>query len=277
MSGRQVVPGSAEMQEDGTQYRQCPWATRSATARMLSTVPSRTVGVKPATRHISTVNWLNSGARTSSASSTARRPGRRPGWRPVRRAGGRAEPGPQRIVAEQVRVDLRRCERGPADADVQAAVGELPILPGHAGLDLVDHQGGVAGLDVVQDLRHRAVAGVDDARSRETCSPLRRCGAVRVGQICGLGVTPPRKSISRIWWALRSSRRDGQLPPQSLSAAHATMAHRAEMQLLGQGHEITQLTQLHARRPPCRSLAAATIGRAQQRRSSSRPAPQAPI
>ena len=30
MSGRQVVPGSAEMQEEGTQYEQRPWATRSA-------------------------------------------------------------------------------------------------------------------------------------------------------------------------------------------------------------------------------------------------------
>ena len=39
MSGRQVVPGSAEMQEEGTHYRQRPWATRSAAARMLSTVP----------------------------------------------------------------------------------------------------------------------------------------------------------------------------------------------------------------------------------------------
>jgi hypothetical protein len=25
VSGRQVVPGSVEMQEDGTQYRQRPW------------------------------------------------------------------------------------------------------------------------------------------------------------------------------------------------------------------------------------------------------------
>ena len=35
------------MQEDGTQCRQRPWATRSAAARMLSTVPSYTVGMKP--------------------------------------------------------------------------------------------------------------------------------------------------------------------------------------------------------------------------------------
>ena len=35
------------MQEDGTQCRQRPWATRLAAARMLSTVPSYTVGMKP--------------------------------------------------------------------------------------------------------------------------------------------------------------------------------------------------------------------------------------
>jgi hypothetical protein len=64
VSGRQIVPGSAEMHEEGTQYRQRPWATRSAAAPMLSTVPWCTVGVNPADRHISTVNWLNSGART---------------------------------------------------------------------------------------------------------------------------------------------------------------------------------------------------------------------
>jgi len=56
VSGRQMVPGSAAMQEEGTQYRQRSWATRSAAARMLSTVPPYTVGVKPAARHISTVN-----------------------------------------------------------------------------------------------------------------------------------------------------------------------------------------------------------------------------
>ena len=56
------------MQEEGTRCRQPPWATRSAAARMLSTVPPYTVRVKPADGHISTVNWLNSGARISSAS-----------------------------------------------------------------------------------------------------------------------------------------------------------------------------------------------------------------
>jgi hypothetical protein len=31
---------------------------------------------------------------------------------------------------------------------------ELLVLLGHAGLDLVDDQVGVSGLDLVQDLRH---------------------------------------------------------------------------------------------------------------------------
>jgi hypothetical protein len=39
-NGRQMVPGSAEMHEDGTQYRHRPPATKPTAARMLSTVPS---------------------------------------------------------------------------------------------------------------------------------------------------------------------------------------------------------------------------------------------
>ena len=70
---------------------------------------------------------------------------------------------PQRVLPEQQRRHLRRGERGPADADVQAAVGQLLVLLGHAGLDLMDDQARVAGLDLVQNLRHRVVAGVDDA------------------------------------------------------------------------------------------------------------------
>jgi hypothetical protein len=66
-------------------------------------------------------------------------------------AGGHQDP--ERVLAEQQRCDLRRGERGPADPDVQPAVGQLPVLLGHAGLDLVDHQAGVAGLDLVQDLQ----------------------------------------------------------------------------------------------------------------------------
>ena len=69
---------------------------------------------------------------------------------------------PERIAAEQVRGDLGRGQRGPADSDVQAAVDELLVLLGHGGFDLMNDQAGVPGLNLVQDLRHRVVAGVDD-------------------------------------------------------------------------------------------------------------------
>ncbi len=65
--------------------------------------------------------------------------------------------------AEQQRRDLRRGERGAADADVQATVDKLLVLLGDASLNLADDQAGLAGLDLVQDLRHRVVAEVDDA------------------------------------------------------------------------------------------------------------------
>jgi hypothetical protein len=60
---------------------------------------------------------------------------------------------PEGVAAEQVRGDLGRGECGPADAYVEAAVDQLLVLLGHAGFDLVDYQAGVAGLDLVQDLR----------------------------------------------------------------------------------------------------------------------------
>jgi hypothetical protein len=63
----------------------------------------------------------------------------------VRRAGGGAVPGCRAGRGGQARGDLGRGVRGPADADIQPAVGELPVLLGHAGLDLGDDQTGVAG------------------------------------------------------------------------------------------------------------------------------------
>ena len=126
MSGRQMVPGSAEMQEEGTQYRQRPWVTRSAAARMLSTVPSCTVGVKPGgPAHLDgeLVEF-----RGLDLFGEQQRLGGQHGdgdgvqcGEPV--AGG--DQDPERVVAEQVGGDLGRGERGPADADVQPAVGEL--------------------------------------------------------------------------------------------------------------------------------------------------------
>ena len=59
------------------------------------TVPAYTAGVNPAGRHISTVNWLNSGARTSSASSSGSVARSATGRPPARRTGDRLAPGPR--------------------------------------------------------------------------------------------------------------------------------------------------------------------------------------
>ena len=69
--------------------------------------------------------------------------------------------------------------RGAAESDVQAAVGELLVLLGDAGLDLVDDQAGVAGLDLAQDLRHRVVAGVGDGDAQRRGGGRRVPGGLR--------------------------------------------------------------------------------------------------
>jgi len=75
---------------------------------------------------------------------------------------------------------------GDVDTYIQPAVDQLLVLSGHTGLDLVDHQAGVAGLNLVQDLRHRIIAGINDPdpqrRSRAHRAPCHRRGAVHVRQ-----------------------------------------------------------------------------------------------
>jgi hypothetical protein len=154
---------------------------------------------------------------------------------------------------------LRRCERGAADAYVQPPVDELLVLLGHAGLDLVDHQAGIAGLHLVQDLRHRVVAGVDDADAQ------RRDGACRIP--CGFrGADRVRKNLPRldqehhpgggqrdmVGAALQEA--DAQLALQSLHLLAQgrlddvlALGRPAEVQFLGQRHEVAQLPKLHAR------------------------------
>ena len=129
MSGRQVVPGSREMQEEGTQYRQRPWATRPAAAR---------------------------------------------------------------VVAEQVRGDLGRGVRGPADADIQPALGELTVLLGHAGLDLVEDQAGGAGLNFAERPRDRSAVprpGSPNSEADATPWPPTSVSAISAG----------RRRVAR-WW-----------------------------------------------------------------------------
>ena len=168
----------------------------------------------------------------------------------------------QRVVAEQARGDLGRGVRGPADADVQAAVGELPVLLGHAGLDLVDDQAGVVGLHLVQDLRHRVVAGVDDGDPQRG----RRFGraAGDGGGPVGVGQDLPRLGQERrpgggqrdvVGAAFQQPDAQLTLEPLDLLAQRGLhdvlpRGRAAEVQFLSQRHEIAQLTQLHARRPP---------------------------
>ncbi len=160
---------------------------------------------------------------------------------------------PERVPAEQQRRDLRRGERGASDADVQAAVEELLVLLGDAGLDLVDDQAGVAGLNLVQDLRHRVVARVDDADAQRRGGARRPPGNLR-------GSVDVRQDLPRldqendagsgqrdmVRAALEEA--DAQLTFQPLHLLAQRRLHDvlpvgrpAEVQLLRQRHEIAKL------------------------------------
>ena len=167
---------------------------------------------------------------------------------------------PERVLAEQQRRDLGRGELGPADSDVQAAVDQLLVLLGHADLDLMDDQVGVAGLDLVQDLRHRVIAGVDDPdaqrRGGAYRAPCHRRGAVRVRQdLPRLDQEHRPGSSQRDVVRAAVDEADAQLTFEPL---HLLAQRRlddvlplrcpAEVQLLGQRYEIAELAQLHTRR-----------------------------
>jgi len=160
---------------------------------------------------------------------------------------------PERVLPEQQRRDLRRGEGGAADAHVQAAVEKLLVLLGNAGLDLVDHQAGVASLDLVQDLRHRVVAGVDDADAQRRGSPRRAPGDFR-------GAVHVRQDLPRldqedntgsgqrdvVRAALEEADAKLALQPLHLLAQRRlddvlTLSGPAEVQLLRQGYEIAKL------------------------------------
>jgi hypothetical protein len=158
----------------------------------------------------------------------------------------------------------------PADTDVQAPVDELLVLLGHADLDLVDDQVGVAGLDLVQDLRHRVVAGVDDADPECGRHADRAAGGpgrpVHMGEdLPDLGQEhrPGRGQSDGVGAAVQQP--DPQLTLQPLNLLtqrrlHDVLAGRrtAEVQFLGQRHEVAKLAQLHASPPPAGDTAART-------------------
>ena len=159
----------------------------------------------------------------------------------------------ERVLAEQQRGDLRRGERGAADADVQAAVEELLVLLGDAGLDLVDDQAGVAGLDLVQDLRHRVVAGVDDGDAQRRGGARRAPGdfrgAVRVRQdLPRLDQEHDAGGGQRDMVGAALEQADAQLAFQPLHLLAQRrlddvlpLGRPAEVQLLRQRHEIAKL------------------------------------
>ena len=131
---------------------------------MLSTVPRYRVGMKPTERHSSITNWLNSGARSSSDSSIGSA-----GQRGHRDVGPRGEgvalgdEHTERVQPEELGGHRRWGQRGPSDADVEPPVDQTLELFGHTDLDLVDLQIGVLPLDLVQDQRHRVVAGIHNS------------------------------------------------------------------------------------------------------------------
>ena len=148
---------------------------------------------------------------------------------------------------------MRRGKRGAADTYVQAAVDQLLVLLGHADLDLVDHQAGVAGLNLVQDLRHRVVAGVDDADAQRRRgayrAPCRHCGAVHMRQdLPRLDQEHRPGSGQRNVMRATFQQADAQLTFEPLHLLAQRRLHDvlplsrpAEMQLLRQRHEIAQL------------------------------------
>ena len=123
----------------------------------------------------------------------------------------------------------------------------------------MDHQAGVAGLDLVQDLRHRVVAGVDDADAQRrggaavllaACAARSACA--RICRASTRNTTPA--AVSATWWVLRpAGGRPARVQPLHLLAQRRLddvlpLGRPAEVQLLRQRHEVAKLPKLHARR-----------------------------
>ena len=117
----------------------------------------------------------------------------------------------------------------------------------------MDDQAGVAGLDLVQDLRHRVVAGVDDADAQRRGGGRGVPGGVR-------GAVRVRQDLPRLDQEHRPGTGQRDMVRAALQQAHAELtlqplhllAERrlhdvlplgrpAEVQLLRQRHEVAQL------------------------------------
>ena len=141
---------------------------------MLSTVPRYRVGMKPTERHSSITNWLNSGARSSSDSSSGSAASVATGTSDsAAKAVPLGDQHTERIQPEQLGGHRRRGQRRPPDPHIQPPVHQPLELLGHTDLDLVDLQLGVLLLDLVQDQRHRVVAGIHDPHPQARRRPGR--------------------------------------------------------------------------------------------------------
>ena len=158
----------------------------------------------------------------------------------------------------------------PGRSRCPAAPGQQHVLLGHPRLHLVNLQVREAGLDPAQDQRHRVIARVDRAhpqRRRRPGRPLRGRG----------GPVDVRENLPRI----QQERAPGRGQPHVMGSALQQrnpefafqplqlLAQRGlddmlpgrrppEVQLLGQGDEVTELAKLHADHPhPLRRYATA--------------------
>ena len=226
---------------------------------MLSTVPRYSVGAKPTDRHSSTTNWLNSGARCLLGEQQRLRGEGGDRNRPRRRSGGRRGParpaGPGGTARRPPRAGRARPGRARRPAGRPPAAGTARARPASTWWI---SRSGYRSLDLAQDLRHRVVAGVDDADPQRGRRRRRaRCAATAArstwARICRASTrNAPPAGVSPTWWVVRSSRTHAQLTLQALQL----LAQRglddvlaggrpAEVQLLGQGDEVAQLAKLH--------------------------------
>jgi hypothetical protein len=86
---------------------------------------------------------------------------------------------PERVQPEQLRGHRRRGQRSPPDPHIEPTVHQPLELLRHTDLDLVYLQLGALLLKLVEDQRHRVVAGIDDSHpqsGRRTGGSLGRCG-----------------------------------------------------------------------------------------------------
>ena len=78
-----------------------------------------------------------------------------------------------RIQSHQLRRHRAWCVRGPADADIERATSQQPILLGHAGLNLMNLELRMVVPHSTQHLRHRIKARISDSnanhRVRRSC------------------------------------------------------------------------------------------------------------